>query len=253
MPRQTIQFILFVLFGLITTTTTGFAQDWRTLAPGIQYQDLNASLLTPWSHIHVFRIDLKQNQLDLMLAKSLSKPNASIDEFAQESQALIALNGGFFDQNYHPLGLRISHHQQKNSLKRISWWGVFYTQNQKPYLTSMRNFRKNNRIEFALQSGPRLIVDNKIPSLKPGIAERTALGITPDDEVIILVTENTPMTTESLAHLMKSSPLDCKQALNLDGGSSSQLKATIDSFKINVHGFSNVSDAIVVLPRKQTS
>lgn len=250
MPRQTIQFILCVLSGILLASATGFAQNWRTLAPGILYQDLNASLLAPWSHIHVFQIDLNQNQLDLVLAKSLSKPNASIDEFAHESQALIALNGGFFDRHYHPLGLRISQHQQKNSLKRISWWGIFYTQNHKPYLTSMRHFRKNKQIEFALQSGPRLIVDGKVPSLKPGIAERTALGITPDDQVIVLVTENTPMTTESLAHLMVSPPLGCKEALNLDGGSSSQLKATIDSFKLNVHGFSNVSDAVVVLPRK---
>jgi len=57
------------------------------------------------------------------------------------------------------------------------------------------------------------------------------------------------MTTEELARLLKASPLNCTDAINLDGGSSSQLYAHINSFHLNVHGFSNVSDAIVVKKR----
>ena len=74
------------------------------------------------------------------------------------------------------------------------------------------------------------------------------MGISPDGRVIILVTENAPMTTTALAELFRSPPLNCKEALNLDGGSSSQLYADIGSLQLNVHGFSNVSDAIVVKP-----
>ena len=223
-----------------------FAQNWRTIAAGIDYLDLGGNFLTPWSHIHVFRVNLKKNQFDLILADNLSRQHASVHEFARHSKSLIALNGGFFDKKFRPLGLRISNHQQENPLKRISWWGIFYIQNQTPFLTNVRHFKRNKSISFALQSGPRLIINGRIPSLKPGVAERSALGITDNNQVIVLVTEKAPMSTTDLAKIMKSTPLNCKEALNLDGGSSSQLHADIDSFQINVDNFSHISDAIII-------
>ena len=237
--------ILFLGF----STSPVLADNWRELAPGIEYIDLGANLLTPWSHVHVFRSDLKNNQLDLIMANSLSQQYASADEFAHYSKAFLTINGGFFDRNFHPLGLRISNQQQHSPLKRISWWGIFYIKDQKPHLSSLGHFKSNQQIDFAVQSGPRLLAKGRIPPLKAGRAERSALGIS-DGRVIILVTDNLPMTTTALAELMQAPPLNCKDALNLDGGSSSQLHAHIDSFKLNVHGFSNVSDAIVVKPRK---
>jgi uncharacterized protein YigE (DUF2233 family) len=184
------------------------------------------------------------------MAKALSQPHASIDEFAHFSKALISINGGFFDRKYQPLGLRISNQKQQSPLKRISWWGIFYIKDQRPYLTRLSQYDTNQKVSFAVQSGPRLIINNRIPSLKNGMAERSALGITPDEHVIILVTENNPLTTTTLAHLMQSSPINCTNALNLDGGSSSQLFAKMGYFSINVHGFSNISDAIIVKPKQ---
>lgn len=240
-----------LLLLLLFSAPAAKASDWKEVAPGMEYVDLGANLLTPWSHVHAFRIDLNQNQLHLVMAKALSQQHASIEEFAHHSKALLAINGGFFDRNYHSLGLRISNQQQYSPLKRISWWGIFYTKNHKPYLSSLRKYNGDQQVDFAVQSGPRLLVHGRIPSLKIGHAERSALGLAPDGRVIILVTENTPMTTTALAQLMQSPPLNCTDALNLDGGNSSQLIAQTDSFKINVHGFSNVSDAIVVKPRKK--
>ena len=234
-----------VLF-LIFFTTQSFAHAWREIAPGIEYRDLSASPLIPWSHIHAFRIDLKKNRLALVLANDLSLHNASVDALAHHSKALIAINGGFFDQDFRPLGLRISNQHQHNPLKNISWWGILYVKNNVPHIASASRYMRDNQVDFAVQSGPRLLVNGKIPKLRPGYAERTALGITLDERLVILVTNNSPMTTTGLAQLMKSSLLRCNNALNLDGGSSTQLTAHMGLFQINVHGLANVSDAIVV-------
>ncbi|CEK11255.1 phosphodiester glycosidase family protein [Legionella hackeliae] len=247
-PARIIQFFV-LLIALVFINHVLNAGGWRKLAPGIDYQDLDGNLLTPWSHIHAFRINLKENRLSVITASDLSKEHASVDEYAQHSQALITINGGFFDNNYKPLGLRIGNKRQKAPLKNISWWGIFYIKNQKPYLTNVSQLRSNSQIDFAVQSGPRLLVNSRIPPLKPGRAERSALGITHDGRVIILVTDNLPLSTTELAQLMKAPPLNCQNALNLDGGSSSQLKAQLASFQLEVHGFSNVSDAIIVKPR----
>jgi uncharacterized protein YigE (DUF2233 family) len=255
MPSQTnvypaniiylLKYTLAIIF-LILTFNSYCANQWQQVGFGIEYQDLQGRILTPWSHIHVFRIDLSKNQLALVMAKTMDLKNASTDQFARYSDALLSINGGFFDHKFNPLGLRISNKKLKNPLKRISWWGIFYIKNNTPYISNVRHFSYDKDIEFAIQSGPRLLIKGKIPSLKPGIADRSALGITSEGKLIILVSTNAAMTTRELAKQLKSAPLLCTDAINLDGGSSSQLYAHINSFQLNVHGFSNVSDAIVV-------
>lgn len=222
------------------------APHWRPLAPGIDYQDVINNQFTPWSHIHTFKINLKQNTLSLTTAKEINHDFASADDYGKMSHALIAINGGFFDKNYQPLGLRIRRHQLISPFKAISWWGIFYTLHNEATITNPKQFRLSQEIDFGIQSGPRLIVNGKIPTLKEGRAERSALGITRRGHVIILVTEHAAMSTTELAKLMKAPPLNCLNAINLDGGSSSQLYANIDNFHLNVHGFSNVSDSIIV-------
>lgn len=250
MLRQTkIQaYICFLLFSWVNIS---IAHTWKSVAPGIDYIDMADRNLVPWSHIHVFKINLKQQTLDLVTAHDLSKENASAKDFALYSKAGIAINGGFFDTQYKPLGLRIGHEQQYSKLKSISWWGVFYIANNQPHLSSYAYYKSHRKhIDFAIQSGPRLLINGQSPKLKPGIAERTALGITENNEVILLVTERSPMTTATLSDLMRQAPLYCEQALNLDGGSSSQIYARLGLLNIHTHGLSNVSDAVVVKARK---
>jgi uncharacterized protein YigE (DUF2233 family) len=248
LQRTVLLLILLAPWGLTAT-----ASSWKTLAPGIEYQDIGSNILTPWSHVHTFRIDLKKNKLDLITAQDLDRSQASVDQFAHHAKALIAINGGFFDKAFQPLGLRIGHHVQYSPLKPISWWGVFYVQQQTPHLAGFADYHPNQTIDFAVQSGPRLLINGQIPPLKLGHAERTALGITRTGHLIIVITDHAPMTTTGLAHFMKSSPLFCRDALNLDGGSSTQLYAQLGDVQINAHGFSDVSDAIVVKPLKNNS
>lgn len=237
-----------MLLCLLISFNSYSIEQWQNLAPGIEYQDLEGGILTPWSHIYAFRIDLSKNKMALITAKRLGMKNASADQFAQYSHALISINGGFFDHQFKPLGLRVNNGKIENPLKQISWWGVFYIKNNKPYISNAQHFFYDKQINFAIQSGPRLLVKGKTPSLKQGVADRSALGITADRKVIILVSTNAAMTTDELAHLLKAPPLRCTDAINLDGGSSSQLYAHINSFQLNIHGFSNVSDAVVVKP-----
>lgn len=243
-------FLIIVWFYLLCFAAPSQATPWRVLAPGIEYLDLVNNPLTRWSHVHVFRINLKKNQLDVVMAQSLSKDHASVDQFARYSHALLSINGGFFDRNFHSLGLRVSHQHQINPIKKISWWPIFYIKSGIAHISGLRGYKKDIPVDFAVQSGPRLLRNGHlVPFLKAGFAERSALGITTDGQVIIVVTESAPISTTDLANLMRSSPLNCTDAQNLDGGSSSQLYARLGNFRINDPGFSNVSDAIVVKPR----
>lgn len=242
---------LLVIF-LLTMTGLHFAlaaNHWKPVAAGITYRDSTTTSLSPWSHIHTFKIDIRQNNINLVLAKDLHHELATATDFAEQGKAILAVNGGFFDNNNHPLGLRIQNSHSLSPIKPISWWGVFAIQNNKATLSSYRQFQGVRDASFAIQTGPRLLINGKIPALKPGRAERTAIGITAKGEVILLVTEYNPLTTTELAELLQKAPLNCKQALNLDGGSSSQLYAKTDKLALSVHGFSQVSDGIIVTPK----
>ncbi|MBA2648502.1 MAG: phosphodiester glycosidase family protein [Legionella sp.] len=247
--NPTNKYYFFALLMIFFITIKAYATNqWQRLSPGIEYQRLEIGLLTPWSCVHVFRIDLSKNKLESISAKDIGEKNASAELFTKRSQALLGMNGGFFDREYHPLGLRINNSKIENPLKPISWWGIFHIKNNKARISSLTNFKQGQGIDFAIQSGPRLLIKGTVPSLKDGKDDRSALGITQKGKVILLVTNNVPMSTKELAYLMQTYPLYCKDAINLDGGSSSQLYADIHSFKLTVHGFSNVSDAIVVKP-----
>ncbi|NBX84426.1 MAG: phosphodiester glycosidase family protein [Gammaproteobacteria bacterium] len=234
------------MFAIFSSTVQA---NWRLLQPGISYQDIAPIYINDWSHIHVFRINPEFYKLSLIQHQGLEHRFPSIENYAAHAKAPLAINGGFFDDNLHPLGLRISDYRQLNGFRNISWWSIFYIQNKKPHIQSARQFQMNKNIEFAVQSGPRLLIDHHIPKLRPGYAERTALCILPNHEIAIVITQYYPVNLKQLARILQAAPLNCEQAMNLDGGSSTQFFAKFPQLFLHMPGLVSVSDAITVIPR----
>ncbi len=228
------------------------ATQWQALAPGVRFAQLNPDSANPGGTLYAFKVDLTKNHLDLALAQDQNKKSTSVAQLARQSNALIAVNGGFFTPDHQPVGLRIQHGQQRSQIQRTSWWGVFFTKKGKPYIVPRSAFQKNKSINMAVQAGPRLVVNGRIPSLKPNMDERSALCINRKHRVIITVTKNLPLTTTALAAVLRQPEskggLGCVNALNLDGGHSAQLYAKMGKFYLSVPNVSNITDAIVVLP-----
>ena len=99
-----------------------------------------------------------------------------------------------------------------------------------------------------MQCGPRLVIDGKIPKLKEGIGERSALGITADQHWIIAVTEHGWMSTTEFAEWLKQAG-GVVNALNLDGGSSSQLFYSGNKRVIEITNMATVADGVAILRR----
>ena len=70
---------------------------------------------------------------------------------------------------------------------------------------------------------------------------------------MIVATENLVIQPTDLADRMRKSEgqggFACQTALNLDGGSSTQLYAKVGGFKLDVDGLKQVANAVVVLPK----
>jgi uncharacterized protein YigE (DUF2233 family) len=230
----------------------GAGTEWHAFSSGVEYTRIPLSSVPSYGQLHAFRIDLNHYQLESLLAKEIQKPAYSVEEAAKTSDALIAINGGFFTPDYQPLGLRISSHKVRNPFKNTRWWGIFLIDDHGPQVISAEKYSPNDRVSFAIQAGPRLLINGQIPALKAGYAERSALCITADKKVIILATENASISTRTLAELIKRAEqehgLGCVNALNLDGGTSSQLYAQIGEFWLNIPNYRAVSDVIIVKP-----
>jgi uncharacterized protein YigE (DUF2233 family) len=235
--------ILGVIF--ITACKATTITQWQNLAPGIDYTVLNLDQ----GKLHAFKIDLKQNRLSLL---SPSEPN-DIKDMVINAHALLGVNAGFFTPGGKPLGLRISDSKVLSPAKPISWWGIFYLHNNKPELSSANGFKLDNDIDFAVQAGPRLLINKDIPHLKEGVGNRTAIGYNQNNDIIIAISENAQLTTLQLAQILRDSEkhggLGCLYALNLDGGSSSQAYAKVGNFVLDAPGFRAVADGVAVYPR----
>lgn len=230
---------------LITACKATMMTEWQHLAPGLDYTVLNLDT----GKLHAFKIDLKENKLALI---SPPQPSA-IKDMVTDEHALLAVNAGFFTPDGKPLGLRISDGKMLSPLKPISWWGIFYLRDNTPAMSSFKAFKLNNDIDFAIQAGPRLLVNSSTLHLKEGIDNRTAIGYNKNNDIIIVVSEDAQLTTVQLAEILgrseRNGGLGCLFALNLDGGSSSQVYAKIGDFVLDIPSFRPVADGLAVYPR----
>ena len=224
------------------------APAWQTVMPGLEYAQFSPSAAS-WGRLHVFRLDPYQYHLSLALASEQEQRSLSVKRLAQAHNALVAINGGFFSPDFKPLGLRVKNGELLNPVKRTSWWGIFYVARNRIRIVAQREYRQPKGLQFAIQGGPRLIVNGRIPKLKAGLAQRTAIGYDKRGRVLLVATQNHAMSTTTLARFLRDTPsIRCFQALNLDGGSSTQMYANISDLDLDIAGFSTVTDALLVKP-----
>lgn len=232
--------------------------SWHTLTKGLNYKNVDCGHYSQSTNqsIHIFKINLEQNTLKLAFAKDGLLPASTVQWLAQDHHAILAVNGGFFTPFWTLLGLRIQDSKVRNPLRKITWWPIFYLKNNQPFIVSEKDYQPSSAITLAIQSGPRLINHGKIISLKPGKDERTAIGINQKGEIILLATEHYPVETIDLAHFLHNN-LDCVDAMNFDGGSSTQLYANIPQakqpFQLHVSSFALITDIFYVLPKNTSS
>lgn len=221
------------------------AYTWNTVTKGIEY--------TYTDNIHAFKIDPKLFQFSVFTAKDLKETDSTIAMLAKKSGAILAVNGGFFSPSLKSLGLLMREGAVLNPIHKTKWWAVFFMNGHKPNIVLPDTFTMQSGVEMALQAGPRLVVNGKIPKLKEAVARRSGIGIRKDGDIVIAVTDETPKTLEEFAGMFQrpeeKEGFNCPNALNLDGGRSSQLYFDDNGFKLDVPGISRITNAITVFPR----
>lgn len=201
----------------------------------------------------VFEFDLRHFRL-IAATPAPGIDRATVDTLRREHDAWLMVNGTFFDERGRALGLLQGTGAPLHPLRRADW-GVFEVSARRgARLIHTRDYVAREDIEFAVQCGPRVVIDGRVPSLKPQVAQRTALCIRrgPTD-LVVLVTRGRVDATP-LAKWMAADPVDgglgCRDALLLDGGPSTQLSARMPGVELDLAGGWPVPNGVGVVPRR---
>lgn len=231
------------------------AYNWNLLADGIVYAKYSFETgPQERTTIHVFQIDPMKVRLDVVVADKSKPQGMIVDDLARRNKAAIVINGGFFSEERKSIGLLVQSGKTINPIHKTSWWSIFGIKNGQPFITTPKEFAPSADVEMAVQAGPRLVIDGTIPKLKEGVAPRSVVGITKDNKVVLVVTEDIPISLQELAKRMKNSRfeggLECVNAMALDGGGSTQLYAKIKKFNLSIEGLSYITNGLAVFLSK---
>ena len=258
---------------LILCCSLAHAHTWKPLAEGLSYTHIQRA--------HVFQIDPKKYNLSIATAQDIGKSSATVKEMVKKNGAWLAVNGGFFSYEPKSVGLLMRKEKIINPLHSTSWWGIFYLENGIAKITTPQEFHRTAgkvmpssqreregeapvalplegatrapKIEMAVQAGPRLVIQGEIPKLKAALDRRTGIGIRRDGHIFLAVVLDEISTTdfaELFSKPEKEGGLGCNNALNLDGGSSTQLYFNNGgNFSLDLPGINWVTNAVTISPR----
>jgi uncharacterized protein YigE (DUF2233 family) len=246
-----------VLLALAVIASTSVADDsrsteWTTLAPGLWYRPwtIEASDQGMTQDAHVIRADPRVVHMTVVDARQPGRTAARAATLRSESHAYVVVNGGFFDENAHPLGLLVGDGKEMSPLRKVDQ-GIFLIAMGKPIIQHTSE-PLPSAFETALQSGPRLVVKGRALHLKPQVSRRTSICL-PGDGTVMLVVFPTPISlsdlAENLARPAADGGLGCWSALNLDGGPSTQLSVVTPALHLEVEGGWGVPNGLAISPK----
>lgn len=216
-----------------------------TPAAGTEDADLvYRSVSVSGSAGHLLTIDLKSASLRVLDSRTWNKSAMTAQEFAAQSGAAAVFNGPFFDIDGSPMGLLVVDGDRKQKLRRADW-GVFYIDDAGAHVVHTSEYDAPKGVTQAFQVGPRLVVGGEVLGLKPQSARRTAMCVRADGSVLALVTSSA-VQAGVLAKFLADQK--CVDALNLDGGPSSQMWVKSGDVSVNEVGGTPVPIAVGVFP-----
>lgn len=221
------------------------------VAVGVEY----ARVLEPASTLddtvfegHAFRIDLERAGLRVLPAGG-PRVRREVATIVRSLHQVVAINGSFFDEAQQPMGAIVDQGRVL-SRRRLQAWGALVVEGNRARIVPGNELVLSPPPLLALQGQPRLVVDGQVPGLKPQVARRTA--VCAEGTTLLFVVATRPVEASALGRFLAAPEarggLACRNALNLDGGPSTQLEARLGEFSVSSPGGDGVPNALAALP-----
>ena len=214
---------------------------WVAGRPGLELRHLRLALAPdqPPASLVIVRID--PSTVRLRVGYAPDQPRGLRGWFEQQ-RPLVAINGGFFTQDYQPTALLISDGAASGASYQGFGGMLAVAPDGSVALRALRDepYDANEPLDQALQSFPMLVFPGGTPADLEDNGEharRTAVAIDRSGRLLLIVGPTNGFTLRGLADWLSQSDLEIDRALNFDGGSSTglylkdgALEEQIDSF-----------------------
>lgn len=204
--------------------------SWESLSPGLEearFQMPGSSILSP--SFVIVRAAPQHFTLRVIRAAEFGWKRSTVRSLCRASGASVCLNSNFFDEQGKPLGLIISRGilYQKTHNGGGTLTGVLYAASDRVGISHRSSFSPQGVLE-ATQAGPRLISEGApVVGLKSSSSASSLSIVCIDTEQrLLFIRVSLAMFGGSLEEIQKTllrPELGCREALNFDGGGSSQL------------------------------
>jgi hypothetical protein len=198
------------------------APAWTALPSGLETRTVDRGEGADPRWVLLVRADLARVEVRVIAPAS----PATADAAAGAVHALLAINGGFFDAQQRPIGWLVAD-SRALSAPNEKGWAALVVRGGRASITSIAR-RGDAPVESAVQAGPRLVSAGRPnDELKPQSARRSFVGLDGSGHVVVGTTGPFPAGARELAAWLARPESDggagLADALNLDGGSSTQL------------------------------
>jgi hypothetical protein len=179
----------------------------------------------------------------------------SLADVMRHEKCVAAVNGGYFDEKFAPIGLRMANGQMIAPLQRARLiTGVLVASSRGVQIVRSREFSQRRGVAAAIQCGPFLVDRGQpIGGLNNShLARRTFAATTIGDRALVGVCSGVSLAKLSKILATTSFPEDLRieRALNLDGGSSTGFWfARENSSAFSISEQKPVRDFVGVVPK----
>jgi len=179
----------------------------------------------------------------------------SLNAVMKREKCACGVNGGYFDTEFKPIGLRVIGGTTFSQLRRARLiTGILLQSDRGIDFVRVGEFSRTKRVIAAVQSGPFLVEGNKhIRGLNDSqLARRTFAGIATNDRAMLGVCSD--ISLADLANILSTAPIvadsKIRRAMNLDGGSSSAFWfAREDGNAFSISERKPVREFVAVVPK----
>lgn len=233
---------------------------WLPVAPGVERRIVRVTRGGGKSlDLYSLRFNPRKVTLKVVYTPPKEVAGSSIAVTAEKTKAVAMFNGSYFNDSLGVLGLCVADGKTVAPLARYSDnLGIFLAHASGAVELIHRDKYNAGDVLDAVQSGPWLVLDGKVQVFNDTdrVTRRTCIGADKRGRLVAVATD-TLISGITLAHLakvmaepLKNGGFECASALNLDGGTSTQLILRTSDENHLIRGFVNVPVLIGAYPKR---
>jgi len=201
---------------------------WQSPGPGVELRMLQVTRPQPLATAQLVIVRLDPSRVRFRIGYAPGHPQSLHSWFVQQ-HVVLAVNGGYFDAQYHSTALVISDGVASGTSYH-GFGGMFaVAADGAVLLRSLRAqaYSPQEQLTQAMQSAPMLVMPGATVAAihdDGQLARRTVIARDRSGRVLLIISPGIDFSLSALAAWLVSSDLAIDQALNLDGGSSTGLE-----------------------------